>query len=73
MPADDTPARLRAAMDRRGVGQSELARRLGCAQPVVAKILAGKGGSLEWLHRAAVALGVRPSELDPRLTGRRKA
>lgn len=73
MTPDDTPAvRLRAALESKGWTQAKLAEKLDCTQPRVAAVLAGKPTTLDWLYDAAVALGVRPSDLDPRLTARRK-
>lgn len=71
MPPDTPAARLRSALAAKGWTQAELARRLGCSQPRVAAVLAGRPTTLDWLYDAAVAMGVRPSELDGRLTGRR--
>jgi transcriptional regulator with XRE-family HTH domain len=64
--------RLRAARERCGVSQSELARRLCIKPPLISRIEAAKKvPDLEWLYKAAVALGVNPHELDERLVDRR--
>ena len=72
-PAD----RLRAALAAAGLSAAELARRLGVARPSVAQYLTGaRVPTLDWLHRAAGAIGCDPQALDPRLastsTGRRR-
>lgn len=67
-PPLTTGQRLNRALAERGVSQSELARRMGTSHAAVNQALQDqRAPSLEWLCRAAEALGVSPSELDDRL------
>lgn len=62
-------ANLRAARLAAGLTQAVLASRIGTQQTHVAKVERGKEDpTLEWLYRAAVAIGCKPCDLDPRLT-----
>lgn len=71
-PARDTPGgRLQAARQAAGLSQGQLADALGSDTAVVSKAERDvKAPSLEWLHQAAAVLRIRPSTLDPRLSGR---
>lgn len=63
--------RLREAARSKGVTSVELAARMGLTQGSVGPVLSGHiRPSLAWLYRAAAALGIKPSTLDERLTGK---
>jgi transcriptional regulator with XRE-family HTH domain len=68
----DTPAdRLRAARKVAGLSQREVADRLGIKQPVYHRAESGaRPVTLDWLLRAADAIGCDPNDLDPRLARR---
>ncbi len=73
MPLDtggELPERLRAAREAAGLSQQQLAAAMGTHKQSVSDAERGSPRSLEWLHRAAVALGCPPSSLDPRLADR---
>jgi transcriptional regulator with XRE-family HTH domain len=53
-----TGDRLAEAMERRGLDQSELARRLGVAQGSISKIIVGRTSNSRLIPRLAVELGV---------------
>lgn len=54
----ETADRLTAAMQRRGLDQSALARRLGVSQGSISKIVLGRTTNSRLLPRIAVQLGV---------------
>ena len=59
-----TTARLKAARQRAGLTQVELAKRLGITQATYSDFERGRTkASLDWLNRAAEALGCKLSEL----------
>ena len=62
MPAKQlTPGqRLRAARERAGVTQAQLAERMGSAQATISDVERGQPATLDWMYAAAVALGYRP-------------
>lgn len=63
--------RFRAARIEAGLTLAVLAERIDSKQTYVSRVELGKSRpSLEWLHRAAVAIGCKPSTLDWRLTDR---
>jgi transcriptional regulator with XRE-family HTH domain len=70
-PATDTPdARLRTARERAGLTQTQAAARMvpPIDQRTWAKAESGRWTpTLDWLYRAAAALGIDPHELDGRL------
>lgn len=45
--------RMKAKMDRKGISQSELARRVGISQPVIFKLLKGESQGSSHLHKIA--------------------
>jgi transcriptional regulator with XRE-family HTH domain len=66
---ESTPgARLRAARLGAGLTQVQLADRLGVCQSRITDVERGRHApSLNWLLRAAAALGIDPHELEPAL------
>lgn len=55
-----------------GLDAVQFAAKIGTSKQSVYHIERGnRVPSLEWLYEAAMALGVRPSDLDPRLTDRK--
>ena len=57
--AFEIAARVRAARERLGLTQTELAARIGSTQPAIARLeAAGVTPSLDTLHRIAEALGL---------------
>lgn len=61
--------RIRKARTEAGLTQEQLAERLGTSKQSVSNAERGAWApTLEWLHGAALALGCKPSALDPRLT-----
>jgi len=70
-PGGELAERIRAARESAGLTQQQLADAIGSGKMAVSEAERGvRVPSLEWLHRAAVALKCRPSDLDPRLTDR---
>lgn len=67
-PSPDTPgARLRAARERLGLSQRELAERLGITQQSYAQYESGaRVATLDWLHAVATTVGIDPYTLDPK-------
>ena len=64
----DFPARLRAARQRLGLTQRQACARLGTTQGSWGQLERGLTAvTLEQTARIAAALGLDPSELDPRL------
>ncbi|KQM77498.1 hypothetical protein ASE70_06255 [Sphingomonas sp. Leaf22] len=55
--------RLKARMDEVGMSQAELARRLGLAQPTIAKLVSGASQRTSHLHRIARELSTTPAYL----------
>jgi transcriptional regulator with XRE-family HTH domain len=67
MPNADSP--LKSARESAGLSRKELADRLGVGPNAIANIELGvRPATLNWLYDAAVAIGCKPSDLDPRLT-----
>jgi len=64
MEAMTLATRLKARMDEVGMSQAELARRLGLAQPTIAKLVAGASQRTSHLHRIARELGTTPAYLS---------
>lgn len=65
---DSIGARIRAARLASGLSQGELAARMRVSQGRISAIELGREGiSLERAGRLAVALGCKPSAIDPRL------
>jgi len=71
-PQGDTPGpRLKAARLSAGLTQAQLAKRMGLTQGRIHQAEADLyGTSLDWLARAAKAIGCSPSDLSPQLAGR---
>lgn len=69
LPPSTTPgARVKAARKAAGLTQRQLAARLGCAQPQIAKVERDQAApSLDRLYALAQAIGCDPGTLDPRL------
>ena len=68
-----TGTRLKAAREKAGLTQSQLATAIGSTKQVVSGAENDRPThpvSLEWLWRAAGALRVKASSLDPRLAAR---
>jgi transcriptional regulator with XRE-family HTH domain len=65
----DSP--LKTARESAGLSRKELARRMGRGVESISNAELGRPVSLDWLHRAAVAIGCKPSDLDERLTSNR--
>jgi transcriptional regulator with XRE-family HTH domain len=61
-------ARLRAARDAKGLTRAEFAPTIGLGEQYLYQIEAGRrAANLETLFKLAVALGLDPNALDPRL------
>jgi ribosome-binding protein aMBF1 (putative translation factor) len=66
-------AGLRAARERKGLSQSQLARQLGSSQSRVAKMEAGDPSvSIDLMVRSFLTLGVSRADLAKVITGKRR-
>jgi transcriptional regulator with XRE-family HTH domain len=71
-PPDSAAARLRTLRESAGLTQQQAADRLRVTSVYWGDVERGKRqASLDWLHAAALAIGVDPHELDPRLASNR--
>ena len=70
-PPGSVGARLRTARLRSGLSLDQLARAVQSTRQAISKIeCADRQPTLEWLYVVAVAIRIKPSVLDDRLTDR---
>lgn len=62
--------RLKQAREAAGLTLAALAERMGATRQGISNVENGRPARLDWIYRAAVAIGCKPSDLDPRLTDR---